>query len=801
MTDVITGREIKSLEFNEIRRILAALTVTPMARRAAEGLLPSPDAEHVEQRLQETGEGRLLCARGSFSPPPVDDISPQVTRAEKGGALQGSELAAVSGFLKGVQRCLRFFREGENAEVYPLLARLALLLDGCEALGRELVRSVDDDGGVLDGASPELAALRRRERRLEDNIREKMDSYLRNPAQRRLLQEALITLRGNRFVLPVKQEHRRLISGVVHDQSASGATLFIEPMPVVQLQNELAGVQSDIAREIERILRLLSGRVAEAACALRSDSSLYGQLDLVIARGRLSLEQNAAPPQLLLGGKPQLHLERARHPLLGEAAVPLTVSMDEESRILVITGPNTGGKTVTLKTIGLLAAMAQSGLHIPAGRESILSVLESIRADIGDEQSIEQSLSTFSGHFRNIISILERQGPASLALFDELGAGTDPSEGAALAMALLAALQRKGGLAVATTHINELKLFAQVQKGMQNAAMEFDEETLAPSYRLLQGIPGQSNALVIAEKLGLPPAVLAEAKNMLARGHEDVERVITSLVGQRQRLSRESDEASLERERAAELRRELEGELERLRQKREGIIQGARDEARKMVRRARATTDLLIRELRRLKEEGGGGEARTRAVEIRRELQQLRREIETESEMEEAPPLPASELVVGKTVYVQSLQQRGEILSLSGEEALVQLGTMRVQLPQKELRRWEADPPPAGPLPPVRSSYTVHKESEIHPEINLLGKTVEEALPLVDKLLDDALWAGLGQVTLIHGKGTGKLKEGLRAYLQEHPLVRSMRGGAAGEGSGGVTVVVLVGGAGDDSRP
>lgn len=798
MPDVITGREIKSLEFNEIRRRLAALTVTPMARRAAEGLLPSPEAELVEQRLQETGEGRLLCTRGSFSPPPVDDISLQVTRAEKGGALQGSELAAVSGFLKGVQRCLRFFGEGENAKIYPLLARLALSLDGCEALGRELVRSVDDDGEVLDGASPELTALRRSERRLEDKIREKMDSYLRNPAQRRLLQEALITLRGNRFVLPVKQEHRRLISGVVHDQSASGATLFIEPMPVVQLQNELAGVQSDIAREIERILRLLSSRVADAACALRSDSSLYGQLDLVIARGRLSLEQNAAPPQLLLGGKPQLHLERARHPLLGEAAVPLTVSMDEACRILVITGPNTGGKTVTLKTIGLLAMMAQSGLHIPAGRESVIAVFESIRADIGDEQSIEQSLSTFSGHFKNIISILERQGPASLALFDELGAGTDPSEGAALAMALLAALERKGGLAVATTHINELKLFAQVQKGMQNAAMEFDEETLAPSYRLLQGIPGQSNALVIAEKLGLPPEVLAEAKSMLARGHEDVEKVITSLVGQRQRLARESDEASLERERAAELRRELEGELERLRLKREGILRGARDEAGKMVRRARATTDLLIRELRRLKEESGG-EARTRAVEIRRELQLLRREIETESEMEEAPPLPASELAVGKTVYVQSLQQRGEILSLSGEEALVQVGAMRVQLPQKELRRWEADPAPAGPLPPLRSSYTVQKESGIRPEINLLGKTVEEALPLVDKLLDDALWAGLGQVTLIHGKGTGKLKEGLRAYLQEHPLVRSMRGGAAGEGSGGVTVVMLVGGAGDSS--
>ena len=791
MPDVITAREIKSLEFNEIRQRLAALTVTPMARQAAETLLPSADRVVVEQRLHETGEGRLLCVRGSFSLLPVDDITPLVTRAEKGGALQGSELAAVSALLKGVQRCRRFFKDGENAGIYPLLSGLASLLDGCAALGRELARCIDPDGELLDSASPELASLRRRERRLQENIREKMDSYLRNPAKRRLLQEALITIRGNRFVLPVKQEYRHQISGVVHDQSASGATLFIEPLPVVQLQNELAGVQNEVAREIERILRLLSSRVAEVAGALRSDCAIYGRLDLVIARGRLSLEQNAAPPQLLLDGKPRLYLEQARHPLLGAAAVPLTVSMGEGYRVLVITGPNTGGKTVTLKTIGLLTVMAQSGLHIPAGRASLLSVFESIRADIGDEQSIEQSLSTFSGHFKNIISIMEQHGPASLALFDELGAGTDPSEGAALAMALLATLARRGGLSVATTHINELKLFAQVQEGMQNAAMEFDESTLAPTYRLLQGIPGRSNALVIAGKLGLPPEVLAEARSLLARGHEDVETVITSLVGQRQRLARESDEASLERERAAALRRELEEEREKLRVKREEILGEARDEARKLVRRARSTTDLLIRELRRLKAEGGGGEAVARAEEARRELQQLRREIETEVELEEAPVLPASELAVGKTVFVQSLQQKGEILSLSDEEALVQIGTIRVHLPQSELRRWQGRS--AGSAPPVRGSYTIQKESEIRPEINLQGKTVEEAIPLVDKLLDDALWAGLGQVTVIHGKGTGKLKEGLRTYLQEHPLVKSLRGGVAGEGGSGVTVVILVG--------
>lgn len=796
MQNVITDREIKSLEFDAIRRRLAALTVTPMGRQAAESLLPTADRAVVERLLLETGEGRLLCTKGSFTPANVDDIAPLVTRSEKGGLLQGGELAAVGRLIRGVERCRRFFKDGKNAEIYPLLAGLANLMDGCGGLGRELDRSIDPDGQVLDSASPELASLRRREGRLQEAIREKMDSYLRNPAQRRLLQEPLITIRGNRFVLPVKQEFRQQISGVVHDQSASGATLFIEPLPVVQLQNELSGVQNEIAREIERILRLLSSRVAEFGAALRSDCALYGRLDLIFARGRLSLEQNAAPPQLLLDYKPQLYLEQARHPLLGAAAVPLTVSMDERCRVLVITGPNTGGKTVTLKTIGLLAVMAQSGLHIPAERSSLLYVFDSIRADIGDEQSIEQSLSTFSGHLKNIISILEQHGSASLALFDELGAGTDPSEGASLAMALLSALARRGGLTVATTHINELKLFAQAQEGMQNAAMEFDEETLAPTYRLLQGIPGRSNALVIAEKLGLPPEVLAEARSYLTRGHEDIEAVIASLVGERQRLARESDEISLERERAASLRRELEDERAKLRTKREKIIGEARAEARALVRRARSTTEGLIRELRRLHAAGGGREAVEKAEELRRELHQLRREIESEFEVEEAPVLPAAELAVGKTVYVQSLRQKGEILSLSGDEALVQVGTMRVQLPQSELRRWEGQGRPEEAGLPQRSSYTIQKELDIRSEINLHGKTVEEAIPLVDKLLDDALWAGLGQVTVIHGKGTGKLKEGLRAYLREHPLVKSLRGGAAGEGGGGVTIVVLIGGTG-----
>ncbi len=794
MNQVITAREIEALEFNEIRERLAALAVTPMGRRAAKTLLPSADREIVERRLGETGEGRLLCARTAFSISPVEDIAPLVNRAGKGGALQGGELAAVVRFLQGVRRWRRFFESGEKGDLYPLLNALASLFDGCASLFGELSRCIDPDGHLLDSASPALASLRRRERTLQERIREKLDSYLREPAKRRYLQEALVTIRGGRFVLPVKQEYRQQISGVVHDQSASGATLFVEPLPVVQLQNELTGVRNESARESERILRELSGKTAAAAEPLLHDCSLYGRLDLIVARGRLSLEQNGAAPQLLLEGGKELHLEEARHPLLGEKAVPLTVTMDQGCRVMVITGPNTGGKTVTLKTIGLLEIMAQSGLHLPASRSSVLSVFDSIRADIGDEQSIEQSLSTFSGHFKNIISILERHGPDSLVLLDELGAGTDPSEGAALAMAILSTLARQGGLTVATTHINELKLFAQVQPGMQNAAMEFDRETLAPTYRLLQGIPGSSNALAIAEKLGLSPAVLREARGHLSRGHEEVETVISSLVGQQQRLDRESIAASREREKAAALRSELEGDRERLQRKREQILREARDEARTVLRRAGATADHLIRELRRLKDEGGSIDDAPAVAEARRGLQQLRREIERVPETVQAPFLPAAEVAVGKTVFVQSLQQKGEIIALEGEQALVQVGAIRVQLPQRELRRWEGAPAEHSAPPPRGGGYTVQKEYAISPEINLHGKTVEESIPLVDKLLDDALWAGLGQVTIIHGKGTGKLKEGLRKYLRDHPLVKSLRGGVIGEGGAGVTIAVLIGG-------
>ncbi len=787
--NVIREREIKSLEFAEIRRSLADLTVTPMGRRLALEIMPAESIETVARRQKETGEGRLLCARALFSPQPTADIEPAVLRAQKGGVLSGAELAGLCQFLKGVARWKQFMKAPEQRDLFPLLAEIVSSLEDFAPLARRLQTSVDEEGQVLDSASAALSDLRRKQRALQEQIREKLDSYLHSPHTRRYLQEPLVTIRNGRYVLPVKQEYRRQLNGVLHDQSASGATLFIEPLPVVQLQNRLTALNNQVEREIERILSELSALVAADAAELLQDRLLYAELDLIVARGRLSLAQGGVEPALHSSSSAWLRLVDARHPLLQEP-VPLNVTLGGDNRILVITGPNTGGKTVALKTIGLLCIMAQCGLHIPAGPDSALPVFDCIRADIGDEQSIAQSLSTFSGHMKNIISIMEEATSSSLVLLDELGAGTDPSEGAALAMAILAELSRRGGLAVATTHINELKLFAQVREGMQNGAMEFDPETLSPTYRLLQGVPGQSNAFVIAGRLGLAPELLEQAREMLHREHEQLEEIITSLVEEQRRFQRDSRQASLDQARADALRRELEQQREQLHARREEILREAREEARRIIRRAKSSADALIAELHRIRS-AGGAEGLGRAEQVRQKLHALRRELEQPAEHEPGAysPLPEEEIVPGKEILVRSLRQKGEIIALAGEEVLVQVGPMRVQLPRQELCRWhgrEKEEKPARP-----GGYTVSKDVDVRSEMDLRGFTVEEALPAVDKYLDDAAWAGLTRVTLIHGKGTGKLKAGLRAYLKEHRLVRTFRGGAPAEGGEGVTVVEL----------
>lgn len=793
---VTTQREMRILEFDRIREILASVTVSPMARERAEGLEPSSNYPGVLRMQQETGEGRLLCSKNAFNPSVVEDTKPHLDRALKGAMLSGSELAAVMSFLKASRRWKSFFNNRDHVELYPLMAELGSKINTCSELFNALEKSIDEEGTVLDSASAALGSLRRKKLSYQDKIREKLDQYLRNSKYRRYLQDALVTIRGGRYVLPVKQEYRQNMEGVVHDQSSSGATVFIEPLPVVEMQNTLASVQRQEEEEVERVLYQLSGRVAEAENELTYSRELYTELDFIVARGRLSLEMKGSEPRLLDQPGQELYLENAVHPLLGGYKVPLEVELGDGVRTLVVTGPNTGGKTVSLKTIGLLAIMAQSGLHLPAGKDTKLTIFKQIRADIGDEQSIVQSLSTFSGHMKNIISIVEEAGPGSLVLFDELGAGTDPTEGAALAMAILEELTRKGALTVATTHINELKLFAQAQDNMQNAAMEFDLETLAPTYRLLQGVPGQSNAFHIASRLGLPDDVLEKAKSYMHRSHDQVESIIASLVEDQQRYSRDSRQAELERSKAESLMAELERERNLLQARRDDILKQAREEARQIVRRTKSSADQIIKELQELKK-SGGDQTQARAEQIRGQIHEMRKETETgmEEDEPEGPPLKKEELSVGQTVYINSLKQKGEVVDFSRDEATVQVGSIKVNLPVRELRQIQEHMDKGQKTeerkPAAASSYSVEKEPAASNSIDLRGLTLEEAVPLVEKHLDNSIWAGLKQVDLIHGKGTGKLKHGLRDYLKGHKLVRSFRAGQPGEGGEGVTVVEL----------
>jgi DNA mismatch repair protein MutS2 len=793
VTEVIREREIKILEFTKIKEDLAALTVSPLAARIALNIKPTADSLLLKKWLRQTADARLLSARNAFSPWSVEDINPYQVRAGKGAILSGLELSKIFYFLKAAGRWLHFFKDQEQSELYPSLAELAELINPCFDLVSQLERSVDEEGQLLDSASAELSRIRSKKIVLQNKIRDKMDDYIRSNNYRKYLQEALVTIRNGRYVLPVRQEYRQQLDGVVHDQSASGATLFIEPLPVVRMQNDLVALQRMEEKESERILHHLSALVADYGEDLTQSYSLYGELDFIVAKGRLSLKMGANEPEMMPENEQRLIFINAVHPLLPGEKVPLNLDIGEPVQTLVITGPNTGGKTVSLKTIGLLTIMFQSGLHIPAGRESRISVFKQIRADIGDEQSISQSLSTFSGHMKNIIEILESTTSGALVLFDELGAGTDPSEGSALAMAILAALTAKNALTVATTHINELKLFAQVQDKMQNASMEFDPDSLAPTYRLLQGVPGQSNALYIAEQLGLEQGLLQKAKSFLHRSHDQVESVIASLVEDQQRYHRDSRQAALERSRAELVSAELDQERELLKARKDDIIKEARDEARRLIRNTKNSLEQITKDLKEIKQQNTA-DFDTAIGKVRQELGGIRREVDAgEDTSYVGEEMTAQVLEIRDRVYIPGIKQEGEVISFNEEEAIVQIGSMKVNIALRELRKIRSKEVLNGNKEKQVSAggYTVQKDLMITSSIDLRGLNFEEARPQVDKMLDNALWAGLSQVDLIHGKGTGKLKEGLRGYLKEHPLVKTFRSGGPSEGGEGVTVVEI----------
>lgn len=792
------------LEFDKIKTRLQkhTLTVPGMARAAS--LEPRSTLEEVRELQQETSEAASLLLQDLIRFGGCRDINSHLQRAGRGGLLQPPELKEVGDFLRAAEAARQsFFKEDDSPQKFALLSRLMGNLETFPRLASELERCIGPQGTVKDSASPTLSSLRDRERKLQDEIRSALDSYVRSPQHQKYLQEPLVTVRGGRYVLPVKQEFRGQVPGAVHDQSSSGMTVFIEPLPVLEISNRLQETRRQAEKEIERILYHLTDLVGSRHEEIAASYALYGRLDFILARARLSLEQEALEPDLNEDGF--IEVRAGRHPLLDrEKVVPIDVHLGRDFRVLVVTGPNTGGKTVTIKTVGLLALMAQSGLHVPAGPGTELSVFSAVYADIGDEQDIEQSLSTFSGHMAHIIEILRVADASSLVLLDELGAGTDPSEGAALAMAILDELYARGSLTLATTHINELKVFAHTREGMENASMEFDSQTLTPTYRLMVGVPGQSNALTVAERLGMPSSLIEKARSFIRKDLLDLEEVVSGLVEERRKLSSDTSQVERHKEELERRLQQLEEEKEQLEEKKKAIYRQAKDEAGEIVSSARKEARYILNKLYQAEREHEqrGREAFALGETAHRELKDLEEKTRPESKDEprvQGRPLTEEEAREGRPVYVKSLRCRGEILRYhSPGEIQVSAGALKVSTSLDDLETVEKEPSKrqgaAGSSSRGSLGLLKEKSSSVPLRLDLRGLNLEEAIAKVEKHLDDSILAGRDQIEIIHGKGTGKLRRGLHRYLEEKAGFLHYRLGGEGEGGSGVTIVDLRGG-------
>lgn len=780
---------LQTLEYRKILNTLTQYTQTSMGRLAAENLKPSVSLEDVKQLLAATDQAYTVDRlKGSPSFGGITDITDALKRARIGGTLSPHELLSVANTIGGSRRLKRFLAAIHEDEPIDILFNLSDLISEQKHLEDAIKACIDESAEVLDSASPELAQIRRELRNGEVRIREKLESMIRSQSVAKMLQDQLITIRGDRFVIPVKAEYRSHFGGIVHDQSGSGATLFIEPEAIVAMNNKLRETRLKEEREIEIILQKLTALVGDQADLLGVDVELTGQLDFIFAKARLAHVMKASLPRM--NDRGYLKLKKGRHPLIpADQVVPIDVELGNSFTSIIVTGPNTGGKTVTLKTIGLLNLMAMSGLFIPAEEGSQMCVFDAIYADIGDEQSIEQSLSTFSSHMTNIIRILKNMTPKSLVLLDEVGAGTDPAEGSALAIAILEHMHAKGCRMIATTHYSELKAYAYERNGVINASMEFDINTLSPTYRLLVGVPGRSNAFAIAERLGLPGEILDYARGEVKEEDQRVEHMIASLEENRH-------EAEVERGKAEALRKELEElkaqhsrEMTKLEAQRDKLVDKAREDAKKIVDKARSEAEEIIADLRKLALEEGASVKEHKLIAARKRLD----EAEPEQKRKAAGQRPKEKRKIepGDEVMVYSLNQKGHVVEMAGaKEALVQLGIMKMKVSLEDLELVSAAPAKKQ----VQKTATVLKrtrESNTKSELDLRGTNLEEAIIEVDRFIDEAFLGNLGQIYIIHGKGTGILRTGIQEYLRKHKHVKSYRLGNYGEGGTGVTIAEL----------
>ncbi|WP_338832933.1 Endonuclease MutS2 [Moorella humiferrea] len=779
------------LELDKVLLRLEEKCLSSLGVELVRTLEPVRDLEEVRRRIKATSEAEEVLRRYPDLPFSIYDVRPQLARAAVGGILEGEELLRIVATLKNGRRVRRYLLGLEGRR--PIITAMAERIGEFRELEKAIEQAVGPDGEVVDQATPRLYSLRQQILKIQERIKESLDTFLRSTEMQKYLQDNLYTIRNDRYVLPIKQEYRHHVPGLIHDQSASGATLFIEPMVLVELNNELRHLKTAEAREVEAILRHLSSLVGREKEGLAATLDALAELDFTLAKGRLSLEMGAVEPQLNNEGR--WRIKSGRHPLLKGKVVPVSLTLGEDFTTLVITGPNTGGKTVTLKMVGLFTLMAQCGLHLPAGEGTEVDPTAAVYADIGDEQSIEQSLSTFSAHMAQIVKIINEVTAGSLVLLDELGAGTDPTEGAALAMAILDYLTDLGARTIATTHYSELKAYAYATPKVENAAVEFDSETLEPTYNLVIGTPGESNAFVIAARLGLAPDIIERARNLLGEENRRISRLIAGLVEDKRVSAREREQAEILRREAEKVREEMAREKEEWQQQAAREMEKVRREARAILRRAKAEVrEIMARIEKALAEENL--RARQQAInKAQRQLKELEDTIEAGAAHYEpvAGDAPPPELQVDDTVFLVSLGQTGKVLSPPNEqgEVQVQVGVLKINVNIRELRLIKGEGEVPGKIESKGWTVKAVSHEEVKPEIDLRGLTVEEACHQVDAYLDDAVLAGLNQVRLIHGKGTGTLREALKDYLQQHPLVKSYRLGGAGEGGSGVTIVYI----------
>lgn len=787
------SKALRTLEYNKIIELLVQQATSEPAKKELSKLMPMTNRGDILDGLAETSEAvDVIVRKGALPLGQIYDIEDHLYFVKKGGTLTMRQLLHVLYNMKVTSNVITFLKS--DLPELPILDGIREILVTFPRLIEKIDMSIISEDEMSDNASSELKNIRRAMARQNDAIKNRLNHILNSQDSRTYLQDAIVTMRDGRYVIPVKAEHRGKFPGIIHDQSQTGATIFIEPQVIVNLNNELRELELAEKAEIERILAELSSNVCEHFHDLMNNQKLLVTLDKIFAKAKLSVKMKAECPVIADGGA--LELREARHPLIqSKKVVPINVSVGGDYTTLVVTGPNTGGKTVTLKTTGLLVLMAQSGLHIPAASTSRIPIFEQVFADIGDEQSIEQSLSTFSSHMRNIVEILYKVDNKSLVLVDELGAGTDPTEGAALAIAILENLKSWGAYTIATTHYNEIKKYALSTEGVENGSMEFDIETLSPTYRLFIGIPGKSNAFEISRKLGLDEELIDRAQTLLERGDIEFEDVLDSIEKDKRRAEAERDEAirlNLEMKKQQE---ELEKRQAKLEEQERTIIAKAKEEARDILKEARETANDVSKELRRLSKVDSLGERNKRFDKSRKKLKDAEDKVaEKLIRRVNQQPVSASELKIGDKVRVLTLDQAGEVLSLPDEKGdlTVKIGIMKANINLKDLMVLESEPKekPQNKGSRYGSLYKAKAQS-ISVSINVQGKNLDDAEYEVDKYLDDAYMAGLREVTVIHGRGEGILKDGLRQLFRRHKHVASFRKGRYNEGGEGVTIVTL----------